>query len=155
MQPTKTNAVLWTVAIVLFSSLALAEDSNKPTEARLLERANAYWTALEARDFATLYSFEAGARSGDITPEVIRNNVGRSRVLKYAFKGVRIEKDVAAIMVERVYAVSGIGGPIPVTQPDQWIFTDGDWYHALGLRLDKKIKEEAREEATSEVKSTP
>lgn len=155
MQPTKTNTVLWTVAIVLFSSLALAEDSNKPTEARLLERANAYWTALEARDFATLYGFEAGARSGDLTPEAMRNDVARSRVLKYAFKEVKIEKDVAAIMVERVYAVSSIGGSIPTTQPDRWIFTDGDWYHALGLRLNKKIKEEAREEATSEGKSTP
>jgi hypothetical protein len=91
MYTPKSYVLLWIVVAALFSGVALAEDPAKPTEARLLERANAYWSALQAGDFATMYGLEAGARNGTLSPDKLRNSVGRSRLLKYAFKEVKIE----------------------------------------------------------------
>jgi hypothetical protein len=155
MHTHKFLVLLWSLAIVLFSSLALAEDLNKHSEVRLMERANAYWSALQARDFATMYGLEAGALDGRLSPDKLRNAVGRSRLMGYTFKGVKIEEDLAAIMVEATYNVAGIGGSIPNIQPDRWVFTEGDWYHAQGLRLNKKTGHATKQEESPESDSKP
>lgn len=145
----------WIFVAALFSGVALAEDPAKPTEARLMERAHAYWSALQTRDFATMYKLEAGARDGTLSPEKLRNAVGRSQLLKYAFKEVKIEEDYAAIMVDRTFGMANIGGSIPTTQPDRWMFTEGDWYHAQGLRLRKKAGNNAKQDGSPAGSSTP
>ena len=155
MYTPKLYVLLWIVVATLFSGVALAEDAAKPTEARLLERAHAYWSALQAGDFATMYKLEAGARDGTLSPEKLRNAVGRSKLQKYAFKEVKIEEDYAAIMVERTFGMSSIGGSIPTTQPDRWMFTEGDWYHAQGIRLRKKTGSDAKQDGSPASGSTP
>ena len=155
MYTPKSYVLLWIVVAALFSGVALAEDAAKPTEARLLERANAYWSALQARDFATMYGLEAGARNGTLSPDKLRNAVGRSRLVKYAFKEVKIEEDYAGIMVERTFGMPNIGGSIPTTQPDRWIFIEGDWYHAQGLRLRKKTVTDTKQDESPASSSTP
>jgi hypothetical protein len=155
MHRPKLCVLLWAFTALIFSSLALAEDGPKPTEARLMERAHAYWSALQAGDFATMYGLEAGARDGTLSAEKLRNSVGRSRLLKYAFKEVKIEQDYAGIKVERTFSVANIRGSVPTTQQDRWMFIEGDWYHAQGLRLLRKTGDDAKQDESPAGSSTP
>ena len=155
MYTPKSYVLPWIFLAALFSGGAFAEDAAKPTEARLMERAHSYWSALQVGDFATMYRLEAGARDGTLSPDKLRNAVGRSRLVKYAFKEVKIEEDYAGIMVERTFGMPNIGGSIPTTQPDRWMFTEGDWYHAQGLRLRKKTGNDVKQDESPASGSTP
>jgi hypothetical protein len=87
MYTPKSYVLLWIVVAALFSGVALAEDPAKPTETRLLERANAYWSALQAGDFATMYGLEAGARNGTLSPDKLRNSCRQVAIAEICFQG--------------------------------------------------------------------
>jgi hypothetical protein len=125
---------LFMILSAFLTGAGCSDGSQPRSEARLMERAEAYWNALQVRDFSTLYGLEAGSRDGTLTPEQLRSATGRSRLQSFAFKGTTIEEDRAMIQVERVYRVEGIGAPVPTTQPDFWMYVEGDWYHGVPAR---------------------
>ena len=134
-------AILTVVTCLIFSSHGFANEDKAPSEARLLERAKIYWDALKVRDFNTMYEMEAAAREGLMSADSLRRSVGRSRLTGYDFKGVRIEGDKAVIRVERQFRMEGIASAgIPSVISDPWMYRDGDWFHAQGMRLGSQPK---------------
>ncbi len=129
-------AILAIATCLISSSLGFANEDKTPSEARLLERAKTYWDALKVRDFNTMYEMEAAAREGLMSADNLRRSVGRSRLTGYDFKGVKIEGDVAVIQVERQFRMEGIAATgIPSEISDPWMYRDGEWFHAQGMRL--------------------
>ncbi len=102
-------------------------------EARLLERANAYWQLKIKKEFADAYLYE--------TPEVrksvslnnyILGSAGGVIWISVKLKSASIEGDIGAVSMDMTYAMFGMPGPKGgITQPitECWKYTEGDWYH--------------------------
>ena len=134
-------AILAIATWLISSSLGFANDDKAPSEARLLDRAKIYWDALKVRDFNTMYDMEAAAREGLMSADSLRRSVGRSRLTGYDFKGVKMEGDVAVIQVERQFRMEGISAKgIPSEISDPWMYRDGEWFHAQGMRLRSQLQ---------------
>lgn len=112
-----------------------SEFASGPTEERLLERVNKYWEAVKIRDFSTMFQMEAAALKGIMSADTLRRATGHTKLKAFNIKEIKIEGEKAVIRLERIYRVENTAAAVPTVSIDPWIFIEGDWYHAQGLRI--------------------
>jgi hypothetical protein len=112
-----------------------SEIASGPTEERLLERVHKYWEAVKFRDFTTMFQMEAAALKGIMSADTLRRATGHTKLKAYNIKELKIEGEKAVIRLERIYRVENTNSAVPTVTIDPWIFIEGDWYHAQGLRI--------------------
>jgi len=119
--------------VIAFSAVAAmtgcGQQAEAPSKERLLERANAYWSAGEARDLNTVYELEAGSLTGALQPDVLRRSLQRARLVGYELGNVEIDGQYAVIEVTTDYNVTGLRSKYTMKRRDHWVFMEGDWYH--------------------------
>lgn len=124
------------------------------TEARLKERATAYWEARRLGDFHTFFSMEsAGLPGGWMTP-IMAAKWGREvRLEQVEIKDVRIDGESATLTLSaqvRFLMMANTGmQPFHQVVEDRWVWTHGDWYHftpewkpisEIGAPVDEPVK---------------
>jgi len=99
--------------------------------AALLERARAYWRAVQAGDFVQAWPYEGISQDPNWTLQAYLKRVGG---IVYhdvdVLRVVRIEGDEAVVEVRQRYSVplARIKDSTGVA-PDRWRRIDGQWYH--------------------------
>jgi hypothetical protein len=110
------------------------EDRN--TEARLRERAQAYWETRKNNDVEAQYNLESVSVTKKVSLVQFIRKKPVADVLSFELGVARLDpgKGEARIPVKVtvVYKLPGMGKkPVVTTLSDGWVFLDGDWYHHL------------------------
>ena len=102
-------------------------------EAKLLERATLYWSALASHDLLTAYHLEAEAASGKLQPdEVEKVREWGVRIIAFSLGAVTYYDNHAEILVTRQLTRPDTQtGELKMKPPikDLWTFYNGEWYH--------------------------
>lgn len=134
--PTRRRVLLGLLAPAAFGVLgpgcaAPGDAAPRDDRAALLERARAYWRAVQAGDFAQAWPYEDISRDPNWTLQSYLRRVGgivyhEVEVLRVA----SIEGDEAVVEVRQRYSVplARLKDATGVAQ-DRWRRIDGQWYH--------------------------
>ncbi len=107
------------------------EPGSDADRAQLLERARAYWAAIQANDRVTAWSYEEISLDPRWTLQAYlkRGGIVFDEVEVLAVE--RIEGDTAVVRVRQKYSLPQIHlKGKEATLDDQWKRIDGRWYHA-------------------------
>ncbi|MHC2995875.1 nuclear transport factor 2 family protein [Tepidiphilus sp. HLB4] len=122
-------------AVLLFAGCAGIPSAPEPgsdaDRAQLLERARAYWAAIQANDRVTAWSYEEISLDPRWTLQAYlkRGGIVFDEVEVLAVE--RIEGDTAVVRVRQKYSLPQIHlKGKEATLDDQWKRIDGRWYHA-------------------------
>jgi uncharacterized protein YceK len=135
-------------SLVLFLMVALAGCASAPPftdadKARLLDRAEARWQALVARDWATAYAFTTPAYRAAFTLPMYERKF--SYMVEWELTSVEfVHYDARAAVasvavgvmsrpVKQTSAASVAIGAVPTRFVEQWILVDGEWWYSANL----------------------
>lgn len=105
---------------------------SRHSEARLLERVNAYWTARVVNDLATAYELEAETASGNLLPHEVKKGVDYGvRLTGYEVGEVSYYEGHAEVQVklQMTWPDSRAQTRWKPPHKDLWTFTHGQWFH--------------------------
>jgi len=101
------------------------------TEAALLQRANAYWTAVKDNDRATAWNYEEVSIKPDWTLQAYLRRGGIVYEAAQVQSDATIEGNQATVNVKLEYSVPQVRAKnIHTELPDKWVWLNGQWYHA-------------------------
>lgn len=134
--------VLGTVlALTLLAGCAGAPRMTDVEQARLLDRVEARWKALEQRDFGAAYEFTSPAYREVFSKSLYEKKF--SYMVEWELTGVEyltydadaaVASVAARVMskpVKHTSAASAALGAIPRKQVEKWVFVDGQWWFSV------------------------
>lgn len=119
--------------LVLLSGCASTQLGRGASEAALLERATAFWSARVAGDYVTAYNYAIASTLPDASLQRYLGGQGGMKFERAEVLGIeRIEADGAVVKVQLAYRVPMLTmrKPIEAALQDSWRLIDGQWYHA-------------------------
>ena len=135
-------AALATVLVgVALTGHASAPRMTDVEQARLLERVEMRWRALEQRDFGTAYEYTSPAYRGVFSKSLYEKKF--SYMVEWELTGVEFltydaEAAVASVAarvmskpVKHTSAASAALGAVPRKQVEKWVFVDGQWWFSV------------------------
>lgn len=141
---------LWLIglALIVIATFAGPRIYREHSEAAVLSRAQAYWSAFVANDLLTAYELEAPQLTGLLLPhEVGITREWNQRMVSFELGSVTFYSDHAE--VELIPEIT-----LPDTQTgktrksgairDLWTFVDGDWYHGSPKERKSPIRKQGR-----------
>src|SRR6056297_1342609 len=135
-------ATLGTVlAMAVLAGCASAPRMTDVEQARLLERVEARWNALEQRDFGAAWEFTSPAYREVFSKSLYEKKF--SYMVEWELTGVEfltydadaaVASVAARVMskpVKHTSAASAALGAVPTTQVEKWVFVDGQWWFSV------------------------
>lgn len=137
----RPGALATVLAIVVLAGCASAPRMTDDEQARLLERVESRWRALEQRDFDAAYEFTSPAYREVFSKSLYEKKF--SYMVEWELTGVEfltydadaaVASVAARVMsnpVKHTSAASAALGAIPRKQVEKWIFVDGQWWFSV------------------------
>jgi hypothetical protein len=135
------KALAVTLCLAVLAGCASAPKMTDAEQARLLERVEARWRALEQRDFGTAYEFTSPAYREVFSKTLYEKKF--SYMVEWELTGVEFltydaEAAVASVAarvmskpVKHTSAASAALGAVPTKQVEKWVFVDGQWWFSV------------------------
>lgn len=129
--------------LALVTGCASAPPMTDSMQARLLERAEARWRALEQRDFDTAWTFTSPAYREVFPKALYREKF--SYMVEWQLTGVEfltydapaaVASVAARVMskpVKFTSAASAAIGAVPTRFVEKWVFVDGQWWFSTSV----------------------
>lgn len=139
----RPGALLAVGLLALLAGCASGPTLTDTLKARLLERAEARWRALEQRDFDTAWTFTSPAYREVFSKPLYRQKF--SYMVEWQLTGVEfvtydaraaVASVAARVMSEPVKhtsAASAAIGAVPTRFVEQWVYVDGEWWFSATL----------------------
>ncbi len=103
------------------------------SEARLIERANAYWQHKTKKEFTDAYPYECPELRKIVSlNNYVLGSAGGVIWIDVKVKSASIEGGLGKVKMDMTYAMFGMPGPkggITQAITECWKYTEGDWYH--------------------------
>ncbi|WP_406623200.1 hypothetical protein [Acidovorax sp. SDU_ACID1] len=134
--PHRRRLLCRSVSIASLVALSLMGCASVPghgakTQEALLQRATAYWQAMKDNDRVTAWGYEELSKKPDWTLQGYLKRGGLVYDEVKVLSAGAIEGDRAAVHVKMTYSVPAVRVKnITAERQDQWIWIDGQWYHA-------------------------
>jgi hypothetical protein len=137
------KALAVTLCLAVLAGCASAPKMTDAKQARLLERVEARWRALEQRDFDTAWTFTSPAYREVFSKALYRQKF--SYMVEWQLTGVEfltydaraaVASVAARVMSEPVKhtsAASAAIGAVPTRFVEQWVYVDGEWWFSATL----------------------
>jgi len=118
-------------AFTLTGCATIGQGEHGKTEQALLQRATAYWAAMQDNDRATAWNYEELSTKPEATLQAYLRR-GGIVYEEVQVQGVEaMEGDKATVKVAMVYSVPAVRVKNTATQlQDEWVWNGEQWYHA-------------------------
>lgn len=131
------------IAVLFLAGCASGPPLTDAGKARLLERAEARWQALAARDWGTAYEYTSPAYRSIFTREMYKTKFSYMvdwELTSVEFVNYDARAAVASVAarvmskpVKQTSAASVAIGAVPTRFVEQWILVDGEWWYSANL----------------------
>ena len=131
------------ILIVMVSGCAGFKKITEEDQARLLERAEARWHALEAREWGSAYEYTSPAYREVFTRDMYERKFSYMvewELTSVDFVNYDARAAVASVAVgvmsqpaKHTSAASAAIGAVPARLVEQWILVDGEWWYSANL----------------------
>lgn len=137
----RVTALGTVLALTVLAGCAGAPRMTDVEQARLLERVEARWKALEQRDFGAAYEFTSPAYREVFSKSLYEKKF--SYMVEWELTGVEyltydadaaVASVAARVMskpVKHTSAASAALGAVPRKQVEKWVFVDGQWWFSV------------------------
>ncbi len=131
----KRSTIIGSVVMLVVAGYGIyagLDFKTRHSEARLLERAHAYWGARVVNDLGTAYELEAEAVSGNLLPHEVKKGVDYGvRVTGFELGAVSYYEGNAEVQVKLQMTWPDSKTQTRWKPPfkDLWTFTHGQWFH--------------------------
>ncbi|TCO74901.1 hypothetical protein [Chromatocurvus halotolerans] len=135
------SALATVLLVAVLAGCASAPRMTDAEQARLLERVESRWRALEQRDFGAAYEFTSPAYREVFSKSLYEKKF--SYMVEWELTGVEfltydadaaVASVAARVMskpVKHTSAASAALGAIPRKQVEKWVFVDGQWWFSV------------------------
>ena len=137
----RLGALASLLLVAVMASGVSAEGMTDDEQARLLERVESRWRALEQRDFGAAWEFTSPAYREVFSKSLYEKKF--SYMVEWELTGVEfltydadaaVASVAARVMskpVKHTSAASAALGAIPRKQVEKWVFVDGQWWFSV------------------------